>query len=468
MAGSVSQSFGDIEKIECPDPDRFNEFIEIGQIQGAVERATVPLTGRYANDVASELLRLSRKRCSVDVQVHFGTCTNPSDFDVFTKALILEDARLTSYDTEDLGALSSDASAAVNESVELSVKNVYEILQLSFQSVAGDTITNELVDGVVCDQISCGDCDDESAGCEKIYYVSLSAGGSPSTPADVVFSIDNGANWYAHDVDSLGAAEDPTGIACVGTYVVVVSNDSNSLHYATKSEILPTNDETWTEVTTGFVVTGEPNDIWSVGTYAFVVGDGGYIYGTSDPTSGVTVLNAGVATVNDLNAVHALDKNFAVAVGNSGAIIKTDNQTTWGAITPTNVNFIATNFQAVWVKNESEWWLGATDGGLWYTLDGGVTFTQAGLPGTSTAIYDIQFASDSVLYVADTIAGPRGRILRSFNGGNTFTVLPEGTANLPLNDQITALATCTDDVNFVTGGGLADNGTDGILVVGQD
>jgi hypothetical protein len=471
MAGGVSQGFGDVEKIECPDPNRYGEFIEVGQIQGTIERATMTLSGRFAADLESTLLKLAKRRCSVDVQVHFGQCTDPSDFNEFTKALIIEDARLTNYDTEDLGTLSSDGSAVVGESTDISAKEIYEALQLSFAERAGDVVTNEVIDGVGCDRISCGDCDDESVGCQKWYFLTLSAGGSPGTPADVVFSIDGGANWYGHDIDTLGAAEDPDALACLGTYLVVVSEDSGSLHYATKDDILPTNDEDWTEDATGFVAAGGPRDIWSTGTYAFIVGDNGYVYGTSDPTAGVTVLDAGVATSNDLTAVHALNDDFAVAVGNSGTIIKTETGDTWTAVTPTDVLFTQ-NWEAVWVKSEREWWVaGATVGGVgqvWYTLDGGSTWTQANIGGTYTDFYDIAFASDSVAYLTGDVSGPAGRILRTFSGGESWVVLPEGIGNLPSNDRINAIAACEDDVNIVVGGGLADNGTDGIIVVGED
>jgi photosystem II stability/assembly factor-like uncharacterized protein len=473
-AMGIDKSFGDVTKIECPDPNRYDQFIEVGEIVGADERMTTSLEGHYAYDLASALQELARRKCQADVHVHFGKCTDPSDFNTFSKALVYEAARITSYGTDDLGALASDARAEVNETVDLSVKDFYEVLQLSFQEVAGTIITNEILDGVVCDQVTCAgdDCGDESAGCDKIYFISTAAGGSPGTPADIVFSIDGGANWYAHDIDTLGAAEAPSGVACVGTYVVVVSNDSDSLHYATKSEILPTNDEAWAEVATGFVAAGSPNDIWSVGTYAFVVGDGGYIYGTSDPTGGVTVLDAGVATTLTLNAVHALNTSFAVAVGNSGAIVLTENGETWSLVTPTNVLFTQ-NWQAVWIKSEKEWFIaGATVAGVgqvWYTLDGGTTWTQlTTMPGAYTNFYDIQFSTPSVVYLTGTISGPRARILRSYDGGRSWNILPEGVGNLPLADRINALATCTQDVNFVVAGGLGDNGTDGILMLGQD
>jgi hypothetical protein len=46
--------------------------------------------------------------------------------------------------------------------------------------------------------------------------------------------------------------------------------------------------------------------------------------------------------------------------------------------------------------------------------------------------------------------------------------LPEGSGSIAANDYVGALAACEYDVNFVVGAGLADNGTDGFLVVCQD
>lgn len=480
MAGGISKSFGDISKIECPDPDRFDNFVEMGQIRAADERGTTTLTGHYAADVASVLMEMARHSCPGDVQIQIGVCTVPSNFNQFTKKVILEDVRITNYGTDDLGALASDGRAEVNENVDISFGEYYEAMQLTAEEVAGDIITNEIIDGVNCSQISCGTaCAEEDFGCERIYWVTLAAGGSPGTPADVVYSIDKGLNWYAHDVDTLGAAEDPTGIACLGIYVVVISNDSNSLHYAEAADVEPWDDPEFTEQTEGFVTNAEPNDIWSVGNYAFIVGDGGYVYGCEDPTGGVTVLDASVVTDLDLQAVHALDDDFAVAVGNSGVIMRTDNQVSWAEVVPTNVLFTQ-NWEAVWLKSETEWWIcGATVGGVgqvWYTLDAGVTWYRVGddgfpaIPGVYATFHDIQFPTPSIGFIAAevyNIAGNYGRILRTFDGGHSWVILPEGVTNLPYAQDVNALASCPDDVNHLTAGGLGV-GADGYLVVLDD
>lgn len=460
-------SLGDIEKIECPDPNRYGQFIEVGQIRGAESRPTTSIVGRYAIDLKSELLRLARKRCSSDVQIHFGTCSDPSDFNTFTKALIYTGAAITNYSTEDLGALASDENAKIDETVDISMTEAFEFFPVSYSVKGADAATNEIIDVIICDAASCGDCEDPSDGCEKAFAITIAAGGSPGTPADVVFSLDKGLNWEAHDIDTYSATDDPTGVACVGVNLVVVSNERNGLDYAPLADFDGTTDPDFTAVTTGFVVGGEPNDIWSVGTFAFIVGDGGFVYGTSDPTTSVTVLDAGVALTDDLNAVHAISDTFAVAVGNASAVIKTSNQTSWEEITPPAGGGV--NLNTIWVKTEKEWWTGGSDGNLYYTTDGGTTWTIKAFPGSgSGVIRDIQFPKDSIGYLSHDTTGTVGRILESIDGGFSWIVAPRGTGTLALNDRINALATCSDDVDFVVGVGLADDAADGFIIVGDN
>jgi hypothetical protein len=462
-AGALEWGQGDVEKIECPDPEQYGEFLEEGEIQGAQERPSLPLTGRYASDLASTLLDLARRRCDYDVQVHFGRCTDPRMFNQFTKSIIFEKGRSTNYSTEDLGALASDENAKVDESTDVSGREFYEVLPISYAEKAKDTVVNPLEDVVICSVISCGDCDDEDPGCDNIFAISGSTGGSPGTPPDVVYSGDKGVTWAADDVNVLGASSTGDGIACIGDYVVVISHSDDSISYKTKADILNGVVEGWTEVTTGIVAAGSPMDIWSVGSYAFIVGDGGYVYGTDDPTGGVTVLDAGVATTENLTKVHAISDDFAVAVGENGAIIFTEDGSTWADASSSPS---ASNLTAVWVKTEDEWFV-STATQLYYTLDQGVNWTAKNLPVTPTDIDDIAMASDSVMYVS-IVYSSNGRIYRSYDGGYSFVNTPEGVATIPLADAYTAIAACTNDENFVVGAGLADDATDGILVVGQD
>jgi hypothetical protein len=469
--GGISYGFGDVTAIECPSPTQYGKFVEVGQTKGATSRPTTTLTSRYMASIESTLLRVAKRGCALDFQVHIGACQNPSVFNDFDKAIILEGVQASNYGTDDLSAISSDENNPVNETMDISAKDIYEVLKLSFSEKAGSVVANELVDVVICDSISCGECADESVGCGKIYAITTTVAGSPGTPPDVVFSLDGGVTWYAHDVDT--TTGNLKGVACVSDYLVVVDDTTPFMHYVAKGDVIGTGDPAWAGVSTGFVAGKAPLAIKSVGNKAFIVGTGGYVYLLDlDPSVGVTVLDAGIASTADLLAVDALDENFAVAVGKDGDIIKTENGEDWTAVgSPVNPT---TWINCVAVKSVNEWWIGTngigmSKGLLFFTTDGGVTWTQKGFSGSGTGdVEDIVFATPSVGYMSHTTAAGKGRIFRTYDGGYSWTILPETQGTMPAADKFNSLAACADDVNFVVGVGLGDNASDGIVVIGAD
>jgi len=425
--------------------------------------------GHYALDVRSTLLKLAKQGCPADAQVHFGKCLNPMDFNEgFLKSLMFETARLTNWSTGDLGSL--DEGAAIDETAPLTARAMYEVLPLALAEKADDVVVNPVRDVVICDRIGCGDCDDESDGCQIVYALADATPGSPGTAGDVIWSIDGGENWESDEINSLDAAEAPSALACLGKYVVVVSNDSASLHYKTKASINAGTAGEWVEVATGVVAGGEPNDIWSVGTLAFVVGDGGYIYTCTDPTLGVVAVDTGDATTEDLYAVHAISEERAVAVGASDAVVFTTNRITWQTGDATGGGG---DNQAVWMHDKDVWSVGDDAGGLYYTLDQADNWTLKGLPGAPGQIFDIAYSTKSVGYaVGINTAGTGGWMARTFNGGYSWRAMPEGPGALPGTPGfIQAVAACVEDANmavFVGGIGTYGAATDGIIIVGKD
>ena len=464
--GALSQSFGDVTRGECPDPDAYGQYVEVLTFKGSSERPSSDLMRKFPLDKESILLRIGRKRCKFSCQYHFGDCKNPSEYYGFKKNMIWEDCDMGSISSDELGSLASTDEGEINMTAPFTAREVYEALPITFVEKAADEVVNPVLDVVICSSPSCGDCADEDDGCEVIYAVDDGLTGSPGTQPDLLYSTDKGLTWATENINSMGDGDTPAGIACIGSYVVVADNSNDALQYKEKTNIGTVGG--WTQITTGFIAAGSPNDIWGTGSYIFVVGDGGYIYGSSDPTTGVTVLDAGVAAAAaNLNAVHAPSNSLVVAVGDTDTVVYSTNGSTFAIATaPGGGN----NLISVWVINELEWWAGDDAGQLWFTVDGGVTWTERVLPGTLwTAINDIQFPKKSVGYIAaDKDATPKGFVLQTFSAGESWIALPQNGTTFPANDSLVALATCEYDVNFVVAVGTHDNATDGIIFVGQD
>jgi photosystem II stability/assembly factor-like uncharacterized protein len=456
---------GDVTPVRVPSEETYGDFDTVDEIRGAQGLPTLPVQFRR-REAVSEIMRLiTQKRCPVDLQVHIGKCQQPTDFDGgWDKVLIVERAFGTNYSTDELGALDFDQDSVVNEEVTFTGRNAYEIKRLLAQELATTELTDEVIAVVICDAATCGACGVPSDGCDKVFVITGATTGSPGLPSEVIYSEDGGDTWASTNITTLGLAETPTDAACVGINLVVTSNDSDSLHYAPLADILD-GVETWTEIATGIVAAGSPNALFSLSrTRTWVVGDGGYVYFSADITAGVEVQTAGTVTTQDLNDVHGADRDNLVAVGNSNAVIYTNNGgETWQSVTGPNVGV---NLNAVRMRSDLEWFVGDAGGQLWYTRDAGTNWTEKTFPGSGAGVIrDLDFATASVGYMAHDTAANAGRLLQTINGGQSWNLLPEASlGSIPANDRINSIAACVDNPNVVFAGGLADDATDGFLV----
>lgn len=464
-AGSVSWDRGDLTVIREPDPSAYNKFVRVGRVRGEPGDPELPIMARYTFQ-RSRLLKAARADCDHVIQVHMGQCENPEDFNRgWEKVLILEGAAINSYGTEDLGAMDPSENAPVNEDVPFTGIDLYEVTKLTFSELAGTLATREVTDVYVCDSQQCGVCGVASDGCQIVLALEGAVAGSPGQAPTVLYTRDGGATWGEVPITTLAANENGDAIVCIGSYAVVFSADDEALHYTDLSDLtLGTVD--WTRVETGFVAAKGPLAVWSLGAVeTWIAGEGGYIYFTDNPESGVEVNNAGSTTIQDLNAIHFSDSLNGVAVGASNAVVRTSNGgVSWQSITGPAVGVV---LNSVWMKSPNEWLVGTAGGELYYTIDGGSTWTLKAFPGSGAGqVRDIVFTTPSVGYMAHSTAAPTGYILRTIDGGNSWYRLPEGTgtgSGIPTNDYVAALAVC-DDPNIVYGVGLGGNGVDGFVV----
>lgn len=463
--GSVNINLGTPTAVRQPSSRQYGSFVNVGSVRGAPELPTTTIESRLDPEVISELLKLANKQCGFDAQVHFGVCEDPQNFAYgYTFARIFEGVEPSTFQSSDLGVFDEGGNAPIVESLEVTAQRIYDVSKLRAAEIAGTELTDEAIDVIIADSITCGACGRTSDGCQIAFILVKNPAQSPGLPAELLYTQDGGTTWDTTTITTLGLSEAPNRMAAVGSNLVVVSNASASLHYAPINDILD-GAETWTEVSTGFDGSGQPNAIVSISaTRTWIAGDGGRVYLAADPTSGVTEQADGSQTAQDLNDIDAFDRNNVVAVGASNAVIYTTNGgTTWTSVTGPAVG-VALNTVAM--RSASEWLVGTANGKLYYTRNSGTTWTQKGFPGTDAGqVRHVKFASRNVGYMAHDTAAPAGRILRTIDGGNSWIVIPEDSAlSIPTNDRVNRVAPCIDDVNVVFGAGLGGNGTDGFAV----
>lgn len=132
---TIDKSYGEVNSVWCPDPDRYSHFIEADTFISGEGRYSASLMGRLPKDKVSKLKELSDIGCTFNVQAHFGICNKPYDFNDFDSAIILENVTITNYSTESLGALSPDEAAMINETVSISFENLYFIYKLQYGEI---------------------------------------------------------------------------------------------------------------------------------------------------------------------------------------------------------------------------------------------------------------------------------------------------------------------------------------------
>jgi photosystem II stability/assembly factor-like uncharacterized protein len=220
------------------------------------------------------------------------------------------------------------------------------------------------------------------------------------------------------------------------------------------------------------VASAQANDLLVLDSRnVFFVGNGGYIYKTTDITSGVSVVSAAGVTTENLSRIAGLDDTLVIGGANSAVLVSRDRGKTWATAVGTVPTTTAT-VQAVEVLDQYRFWVGTSSGRLFATIDGGETWREKVIA-NAAAVQDIVFATDEVGYVAYTTSGPTGNVLATWNGGADWALSSSGPRlqNLPTADRVNRIAvpSGTDSfgkANYLALAALNGDGTDGLIVIG--
>lgn len=473
LEGVTKPILGGLESIRVPDPNQLKKFRVVGRKASAPDLPTGTLHMLEKHGVLP--FQLGEINCPFNVYIPVGSCKDLSDFlngwTDFVEIYSLADA--TSVDMGARTAWEDDNQA--EDSLALTLDKIYAIGALSFGEKAATQVDLEVVDVVYGSTVECGDCGPGDDGTKKAYAIVKSSGaGSPGFPTELIYTVDGGASWSQVNIAGMGASEDPVAVDIVGNKIVVIG--SGAYYWAT------INSKTgvpgaFTKVTTGFVAAKNPNDLFVLSPReVFFVGDGGYIYKSTDIAAGVTVVGAGSATTNNLLRIHGNGGEILATVGASDTVlISVDRGDTFAAPADSSPSGLALSIGAVAVKSKFEIWLGTLlSGRVYFTLDGGETWQLKSLSGSGTGnIRDIVFATDEVGYILWD-DGATAYIHTTWDGGANWARNDSGSPRFvswPVFDRGNRLAVPdagpSINSNNLIIGGLAGNGSDGILLIGS-
>ena len=366
-----------------------------------------------------------------------------------------------------------DTDEAVGDELDVNFSDIYPVGPLGFGDNAQTLVDREVLDVVYAPRAICGNCGPENDGSQWIYAVTRSSGGSPGLPAEVVYTTNGGQTWNQTTITGIGAAEDPAGIRFVGNRLVVFTPTAGAAtlggYYWADIDTDTGVPGTWTKVTSGFVAGGEPRDMFVLSPReVFFAGDAGYIYKSTDITSGVTAINAGVATTQDLLRIRGVE-DVMVAVGGAGVVVRSINRgATWAATTVAPTTSL---LQAVEVFDQRRIWVGSINGYIWYTLDGGKTWTRKGFSGEGTGqVFDLLFVTEEIGYMLHANATPTARIFFTIDGGANWYNVCWRVVGWPTFNYAKRIAAPVSgdsavNVNNVAVAGITST-NDGVLLLG--
>jgi hypothetical protein len=369
-----------------------------------VQLSSASLTGYIPISAPSSLEKLINKN-GANIQIHYGTCSNPSDFNSFDSALILRGVNLTNYSLSEPSTLTPN-KAIIQETANISIDESYRIFTPSFQQVFGEAGIISMLGVDFADSNYC-----------SIPYKNLDiliAMYNVSGSMRFSYSFDNGVSWSQHP--TLFALHG--GGATSSTFKIVENKMYWSYVYGTETYVSVADvgalisDSTIVSTTLFYhPLYAVIRDISAAKNYLWCVGgtSASFMMRISLADYTVEILDDDTNfTGEQVNAIDALNDNFVVAVGENNNFSLYQN----GEFYLSTVGIDSMAFLSdVKVFSEHRWLI-ASDMGIYITINGGLDWTKTYTVQNSTKFI---FYDNLVGYAANTDG-----VFRTMDGGFTW------------------------------------------------
>lgn len=361
-AGGFSWPQPDVTPVWCPDPSRPRKFVQVDVIEGMPSQPETSIMGR--STAIQFLWELVRKGCPLNVDVRYAPGGRQDDPDSWQTIRRFCKSRITDY--------SSDDQVVINETGEImeTIALSAELMHIIRRVTADEIVVDPPVDITAvksCDVLTCGDCENiPSDGCLRWIAGTSAWGGAPY----IGISVDGGETWTWRIVTPWLLGEDISDLVCIGDRIIVITSQKGAYCYSDDEGL------TWTEITTGFLAGGDGRAMFALDPrHIWIVGEAGAIYFTDDPPTGLNVQEDGGLTTENLNGVVFVNSQDGYAIGDNNTFLYTTNGGhTWLAGAGPAAGVDLTSIAAYHDKYMCMLLVGAADGTLWQSFDAGATW----------------------------------------------------------------------------------------------
>ena len=386
----------------------------LATVTGAPEPQTLTLSQLMTDSLDGGWNALQNTQYEITLSAMIGQNRNPSDPNDRVIQALMPRSRITSFSplTGGVPAAAAGESPNANASgmeaiVSYPMAYFNEAMQFA-QPLSGTTTLAEEIIAIGFRKTDKG-----------IEIFALQDSDGSSTPANILVRNHLGS-WKSVAVSALGATDNVDDMVIVGGVLIIISNDEAGHIVASLDDLIAGTDNAQ-EVSDGYVASKMPNAIFAKSAGQIViVGDGGFVYNSESPLAAVTPVERGVATTQNLNCVHGYGKQVVAGGANNALIKSSDNGVSWVAATPPSGQSAA-SITAVHMTEEDIFFIGYSDGKLFYSLDFGQTFTEVKHGTGVTSINDIMFVNDEPsmgFFVGATASA--GIIARSTDHGHSW------------------------------------------------
>jgi photosystem II stability/assembly factor-like uncharacterized protein len=444
---------GAITRTLCPDPSQPGKWVVKSRRQGPPDAPTTTITG-LTEATESYVENLS---CPFSLYVKQSECDRKDVFTSYQRMTVLKWV----IDTQEIYANMAQREGADDSThaVDLDIEGVDRCFPLEAQRRT-TTEANALNDVAACGVDRCqGACGVQQAKCDTLYAVAV-AGGT-GVKAKVLKSTDAGVVWAATTADPFAVGESIAAVVCFPmtssiTRVIVACGTTGA---ATHAHIAYSDDGgvTWTNVDVNtldaeFFVDGgslealDRNHIWGVT-------DQGNIFFSSD--AGVTWTEQTSTNANSLSVVRFANKDVGMCAGATNTLMTTNDGGLHWTVETAPAAGAGLEIRSGWIFDSNRLWLVYATGLLYYTLNGGATFTaRTGLPLTPSVLNDLNFWDEYVGFLGGRVATGGSNYLtvfRTIDGGYNWEEYRASVALDGATNGANALAVCGVNQAFAVG-----------------